>query len=149
MKKSIIIAKQAFPYFDENMMPIKSAEFKYLMVSTDNKNLQMLLMIEYCPFSYHAESVKWLMEKEELEIIKINGGGIISFGVETNEIVIYEKSYAFGKVCIDEVVEFLKEKFPGFVVDSSNMFNDINIKRMHETGKIFNLEQIQRFIDRP
>lgn len=103
-----IFIKGAKDYFDENYHPLKREKvFKFLMIFSKGKPLQMMLMIPGQPFKLHAQGLLNYMDENGLTEITIHGGGRILFSQLGCRIEVFGRSYAFKPAWIQEVEAFL------------------------------------------
>ena len=136
-------------HFDDNGNIIKDATFKYLMIESSEGKLQMMLMLEGKPFTYHAEALLDHMKKNSIPEIKVNGGGKIYISPSRKMIDVEGKSYAFGKSFRPEVFRFLNEIFPNFEISTDRMHTDPGGNNMNIAGVVLNFEKVKWEVDHP
>lgn len=135
-------------YFDSNLKPLKEFDLKFLIIKDPGSELaQMLLMKEYNPYQYHAQALQKFMDDNSLIEIIVNGGGKIRFRAERQQIVFYNKSYAFGLASHSELKEFCEKHWPGIEIRidiQENPREHISI-----SGKIYTYAKVKYEADNP
>lgn len=132
--------------FDEKNLPLDlSARLKFVMLIGLTGSLQMLLMEEYEPFSYHAQAILSYMKENNLDKITLNGGGKLTF--EDKRFSFNGFSYAFDGANNEEVRAFAEKIWPDQSIE-------VSLGRQLEgpidkTGTQYLLGKIQHFVDNP
>jgi hypothetical protein len=130
-----------------DFLPKEQHEFKYLMINEKGLEYpQMLIMDEYNPYTYHAQALKSYMKERQLQEITVNGGGKIRFNPQYHECRVSGKSYAFGEASGFEVLDFVKSIWPEMSVLCGASKDRLGI---FTSGKVYNLDQVQYYIDHP
>lgn len=148
-KPFIFIGRGIENYFDSAFQPTDDIDLKFLIIKSPGSEItQMLLMQEGNPYTYHAQSLLKYMDENSISEVIVNGGGKIRFGLGApKRVVFYNKSYAFGLPCLDELKE-ISEKywldFPVRIDINSNDRGNINI-----SGKIYSYAKVKYEAENP
>lgn len=141
MQKLILIGKiEGFFEGEKPITYIKDA--KFIIVSTDGINLQIIIHIPEPPYEYHAQAVKKFMDDNGYTEIYCYGGGKIVLG-NTPDILFHSKSYAFGTANNETINKVAGEIWPGYEVEIMTTGTKVT------EGRIYPKENIQHLVDNP
>ena len=144
----LILIGPASKYFDADLQPTAPTELKCIVVKElKSDEIQILLLKMYEPFEYHAEALLSYMKEKHLSEIMINGGGKVYFDPIEKTVRYYDKSYAFGYVCQDEVLNFSKHVWSDF--DIKPNFGSSSQSNMAVSGRSYSYEKVKYEAEHP
>lgn len=143
----LILIGSAKDCFDADMQPIRQQSFKYIVVKDPNKDyIQILVMVMYLPFEYHAEALLNHMDENNIPEILVNGGGKLSI-TPGESCYFHGKSYAFKHPWPEEIEQLQKDIWPNlkFLNNSESSAQG----NMSVSGKLYTRAQVKYEADHP
>jgi hypothetical protein len=146
--EQLILIGKAENLFNENFEPKEYETLKYLIVREPDVGVtKMLLMLEFAPYEYHAQALLSYMTRNNIPEIIINGGGKVTFSPDDKRIQFFGLSYAFGKVCKDEVLKFATTAWPSF--KCNDVFGELGKEDISISGELYSQAKVKYEAEHP